>query len=75
MKTMYCLFGGKAENRCNVATLKEEGKAVILSELSDRKLGINYLVSNTGPHVVSKMLPTACGTVYPSTGSVLPASS
>jgi len=62
---MYYLFGGKAENLCNVATLKDVGKTVILSELSDRKLGINYLVSitMTGPHAVSRMLPTAYGTV------------
>ena len=32
-------------------------------------------ITMTGPHAVSRMLPTAYGTVYPSAGSLLPASS
>ena len=37
----------------------------------------NYLVNitMTGPHAVSSILPSAYGTVYPSAGSLLPASS
>jgi len=41
------------------------------------QVGNNYLVSitMTGPQAVRRMLPIAYGTVYPSAGSLLPASS